>query len=100
MRLVARSTLVAFWTIHPETKPFLTRWERIVKDSGWTTMAEIQATFPKANVLNGERVRFEVHHNDYRMVVAFDLPRQIAYVKFVGTHKNYDAVDALTVSLF
>ena len=100
MRLVARSTLVAFWDKHPETKPVLTRWERMVRESAWATMAEIQAAFPRANVLNGERVRFEVHHNDYRMVAAFHLRRQIAYVKFIGTHKEYDAVDALAVSLF
>lgn len=100
MRLIARSTLVAFWQEHPETKPVLMRWERVVKESAWTTMADVQATFPKANVLNDVQVRFEVHHNDFRIVAAFDLPRQIAYVKFIGTHKQYDRIDALTVSLF
>lgn len=45
-------------------------------------------------------VGFEAHHDDDRMVAAFDLRRQIAYVKVIGTHKDYDAVDALTVSLF
>ena len=70
MQIIARKTLLAFWSMHPEAKPFLERWEAIVKAASWQTMSEIQGTFPKAKVLNGERVRFEGHHNDFRMVVA------------------------------
>ena len=51
-------------------------------------------------MLNGERVRFEIAGGDYRLVVAFNFTRQIAYVKFIGTHAEYDRVDALTVSCF
>jgi mRNA interferase HigB len=56
--------------------------------------------FPKAKTLNAERVRFEVAGGSYRLIVAFDFRRQIAYVKFIGTHAEYDAIDALTVSLY
>jgi HTH-type transcriptional regulator / antitoxin HigA len=51
-------------------------------------------------VLNRERVRFEVAGGNYRLVVAFDFLRQIAFVKFIGTHAEYDRIDALTVSQF
>ena len=100
MQIIARKHLVRFWEQHPETKAPLARWEQTFKAAKWATMAEIQAIFPKAKVLNGERVRFEIHHNDYRLVVAFDLVGQVAFIKFIGTHKQYDAIDALTVSLF
>jgi mRNA interferase HigB len=50
--------------------------------------------------LNGERVRFEVAGGDYRLVAAFDFGRQAAFVKFIGTHAEYDKIDALIVSLF
>jgi mRNA interferase HigB len=60
----------------------------------------VQLSFSKAKVLNGERVRFEVAGGDYRMVVAFDFHRGIAFIKFIGTHAEYDRVDALTVSRF
>ena len=50
-------------------------------------------------MLNGERVRFEIAGGYFRMIVAFDFRRQIAFVKFVGTHTEYDRVDALTVSV-
>jgi mRNA interferase HigB len=51
-------------------------------------------------VLNHERVRFEVAGGNYRLVAAFDFRRQIAFIKFVGTHAEYDRVDASTVSQF
>jgi mRNA interferase HigB len=51
-------------------------------------------------VLNRDRVRFEVAGGDYRLIAAFDFRRQIAFVKFVGTHDEYDAIDALTVARF
>lgn len=63
-------------------------------------MDEVQRASPKCKALNGERVRFEVAGGNYRQVVAFDFHRQTAFIKFIGTHAEYDRVDALTVSLF
>jgi len=100
MRIIARSALVGFYTRHPETKSALGRWYALTKRAAWSSTHDIQAAFPKAKVLNGERVRFEITGGNYRLIVAFDFTRQVAYVKFIGTHSEYDAVDALTVSLF
>jgi mRNA interferase HigB len=100
MNIIARSTLVAFWEKHPETKTSLERWLETAKAARWATPDEIQRAFTKAKVLNGERVRFEVKGGDYRMIVAFDFVRQVAFIKFIGTHAEYDKIDALTVSLF
>ncbi|ODT80970.1 MAG: hypothetical protein ABS76_14375 [Pelagibacterium sp. SCN 64-44] len=100
MRIIARQTLVSFYSEHPETKPSAERWFSVAKAATWDTSAEVQAAFPKAKVLNAERVRFEIAGGNYRMIVAFDFQRQIAFIKFVGTHAEYDRIDALTVSLF
>jgi mRNA interferase HigB len=100
VRLIARSTLVAFSGRHPDARASLEHWASIVTRSGWTSPAEIQAAFSKAKVLNAERVRFEVAGGRYRLIVAFRFDAQIAFVKFIGTHAQYDAVDALTVSQF
>ena len=100
MRIIARQTLVAFAEVHPEARPSLERWYTVAKAATWKTTAEIQAGFSTAKVLNAERVRFEAAGGNYRMIVAFDFPRQIAFIKFVGTHAEYDRIDALTVSLF
>jgi mRNA interferase HigB len=60
----------------------------------------IRRAAPKAKVLYCDRAPFEVAGGDYRLIAAFDFRRQIAFVKFVGTHDEYDAIDALTVARF
>jgi len=100
MRVIARNVLVAFWDRHPETKVPLERWHKLTRAARWKSTNDVQSTVPKAKVLNHERVRFEVAGGNYRLVVAFDFRRQIAFVKFIGTHAQYDSIDAVTVSQF
>jgi mRNA interferase HigB len=100
MRVIARGTLITFWRKHPEARVPLERWHTLVRAANWTSSNEVQRVAPKCKVLNHERVRFEVAGGNYRLVVAFDFRRQTAYVKFLGTHAEYDQIDALTVSQF
>jgi mRNA interferase HigB len=100
MRVIARNVLVTFWGKHPEAKSSLERWHMLVKTAHWTSTDEIQKAVPKAKVLNRKRVRFEVADGNYRLVAAFDFRRQALYVKFIGTHAEYDRIDALIVSQF
>lgn len=97
---MARNKLIAFWSKHPTTEASLRHWHDVAGAAGWQSSLDVVADFSKAKSLNGERVRFEVAGGDYRMVVAFDCKRLIAFIKFVGTHAEYDKIDALTVSLF
>jgi mRNA interferase HigB len=100
MRVIAKSALVRFAEQHPEARPSLGRWHALFRAVHWQSSHDVQRTAPKAKVLNGERVRFEVAGGNYRMIIAFDFRRQIAFVKFVGSHADYDKIDALTVSQF
>ncbi|MES3045260.1 type II toxin-antitoxin system HigB family toxin [Sphingomonas faeni] len=100
MRIIARNRLIAFWARHPTTEASLRHWHEVASAASWNSPLEVVADFSKAKSLDGERVRFEVAGGDYRMVVAFDWKRSIAFIKFVGTHADYDKIDALTVSLF
>jgi mRNA interferase HigB len=100
MRVIARNTLVDFWSKHPETKVALERWYKLVRAAHWISMDEVRRAAPTSKVLNRERVRFEVAGGNYRLVAAFDFRRQVAFVKFIGTHAEYDRIDASTVSLF
>jgi mRNA interferase HigB len=63
-------------------------------------MSEVAQAFSKAKSVGGNRMRFEIAGGDYRLIAAFDFRRQIAYVKFVGTHAEYDRIDAATVAQF
>lgn len=98
--MIARNTLVAFWSRHPETEASLRHWFEVTTAATWASPLEVVADFPKAKTVSADRVRFEVAGGDYRLIVAFDWRRAIAFVKFIGTHAEYDRIDAATVTLF
>lgn len=100
MRVIAYNSLVEYWEVHPSAKRSLTHWYQLTKAARWTQTQDVLVSFSKAKVLNSERVRFEISGGDYRLIAAFDFRRQIVFVKFLGTHAEYDRVDAHTVSMF
>jgi mRNA interferase HigB len=100
MRIIAWRVLSAYSERHPETKVPLYRWRTLVKAANWSSMDDVRRAAPNTKILNGERVRFEVAGGNFRMIVAFDFGRRIAFIKFIGTHAEYDRIDALTVALF
>ncbi len=100
MRVIAWNNLVAFYEANPNAKAALTHWYTILKTSDWGSMNDVQTAFANTKILNGERARFEIAGGKYRLIVAFKFRSKIAFIKFVGTHKEYDAVDALSVSQF
>jgi len=100
VRIIANSTLVAFGAANPRAVASLAHWRRVVKEARWTTMADAQATFSKSKAVNAERLRFEIAGGAFRLICAIDFRRQIVFVKFLGTHAEYDAIDAATVAQF
>lgn len=100
MRIVSWSVLAIYAGVHPETKMSLLRWRALVRAASWGSMDEVRLAAPKAKIMNSERARFEVAGGNFRMIVAFDFKHQIAFIKFIGTHAEYDRIDALTVSQF
>jgi len=100
MRIVSWNVLSAYAEKHPLTKVPLERWRILVRAAKWSSMDDVRSAAPAAKILNGERARFEIAGGNYRMIVAFDFARSIAFVKFIGTHAEYDRIDAWTVALF
>jgi mRNA interferase HigB len=99
MRVIAVSTLRAFWERHPDAEQPLKAWYEEAKSAAWNQPADIKAQYRSASVLKNRRVVFNIKGNDYRLIVAIAYRLRIVYVKFVGTHKAYDAVDAETVEM-
>jgi mRNA interferase HigB len=99
MRVIAVSTLRAFWERHPDAEQSLKAWYEEVTNATWTQPADITALYRSASVLKNRRVVFNIKGNHYRLIVAVVYKLQIVYVKFVRTHKEYDAVDAETVEM-
>lgn len=99
MRVIAVSTLRAFWERHPDAEQPLKAWYQEATNAVWTQPADIKLRYRSASVLKNRRVVFNIKGNDYRLIVAVAYTLQIVYVKFVGSHKQYDAVDAQTVDM-
>ncbi len=100
MRIIAKSNLVEYWAIHPETKKPLTAWVKFTSDATWATVLDIIKNLNTAKVISNDRVRFKICGNHYRLIVAFKFSANIAFIKFIGTHKEYDNIDAATISQF
>lgn len=100
MRIIAKRTIAEFGARNPSAQASLDHWLNIAQAADWSSTNDVQLTFPKAKVLNAERARFEVAGGDFRMICAFDFRRRIVFVKFIGTHKEYDRVNVMTVSRF
>jgi len=98
MRIVAERSLRAFVLRHPDSGASVEHWRATVRAAQWTSTQDVLRSFSKAKVLNAERVRFEIGGGDYRLIAAMDFRSQAVFVKFLGTHAEYDAVDALTVA--
>ena len=99
MRVIAVPTLRTFWERHPDAEQPLKAWHEEATSATWTQPADIKAQYRSASALKNRRVVFDIKGNDYRLIVAVAYKLQSVYVKFVGTHKAYDAIDAKTVEM-
>lgn len=99
MRIIATSTLRDYAIAHPDAQKPLDAWAAEVTGAQWHTPADIKATFGNASILPGRRVVFNIKGNDYRLVAGIAYLYQAVYIKFLGTHKEYDAIDAATVEV-
>ena len=99
MRVIAVSTLRDFWERHPDAEQPLKAWYEEATNATWAQPADIKARYRSASVLKNRRVVFNIKGNDYRLIVAVAYKLQVVYVKFVGTHKEYDALDAETIDM-
>ena len=97
MRVIAKRTFRQFWEEHPDAQGPLEAWHSETEKAHWKTPQQIKEQFGSASIFKGGRVVFNIGGNKYRLVLAMDYRRQACYVKFVGTHHQYDAIDAETV---
>ncbi len=75
-------------------KAALDSWFYEVKRAEWKNASEVRASYARASIVGAERVIFNIKGNSYRLVVAVDYRRAIVFIKWLGTHKEYDSIDA------
>lgn len=94
MRVIAVSTLREFWKKHPQAELPLRAWFADASRAEWKTPAAIKAAHRNASFVGSNRVVFNIKGNDFRLVVAVHYNRSIMFIRFVGTHEEYDAINA------
>lgn len=92
MHIITRSKLVEFWKKHPLAEVGLTTWYQKVKSAKWKSLHDIKKDFPTADLIGENRVIFDIKGNDYRMICLVFIKGQKVYVRFVGTHSQYDKI--------
>ena len=104
MRIIARSTLKRFleWQSgrsgRGALKEALDAWFDEVRRAEWTNMAAVKQLYRSASVVSADRVVFNIKGNDYRLVTAMDFEKRIVWIKWIGTHSEYDRIDVKTVA--
>jgi len=99
MRVIAISTLRRFLEKHPAAEQPLKAWLDEASKAAWEQPADIKAHYRSASVLKPRRVVSNIKGNDYRLIVAIAYRLGIVYIKFIGTHAEYDKIDAETVEM-
>jgi mRNA interferase HigB len=99
MRVIALCTLRRFWDLHPDAEQPLKAWVDEVRKADWQQPSEIKEHYRSASILKNRRVVFNIRGNHYRLIAAIAFRSGIAYVKFIGTHEEYDRIDAATVEM-
>lgn len=93
MRIIAKSTLVKYYTLHPQSKVALEDWYNKTKQAEWKCFADIKATFNSVDSVGNRRYVFNIKGNDYRLVVVIKFTISHVLIRFVGTHAEYDRID-------
>ena len=86
-----------FWEKHPDAEQPLKAWYHDVKHADWRSPAKIKAVYRNASIVGQNRVVFNIKGNKYRLVVAVQYDFRIVFIRFIGSHKEYDSIDAVKV---
>lgn len=97
MRVLSKRSLREFWEKHADAKAALQAWYEDALRAEWRNPTELKNTYRNASIIGDNRVIFNIKGNAYRLVVKVHYDRGYLYIRFVGTHRQYDKIDAVTV---
>jgi len=96
-RIFAKSTLRVYWKKHPDSEQYLKTWYDTAMSSEWKTPNHVKQTYAYASILKNGRIVFNIKGNSYRLIVKFNFEKQWAFIRFIGTHSEYDKIDSNTI---
>jgi mRNA interferase HigB len=94
VRIIAKKVLREFWIIHSDCEEQLKSWFQEANNSEWKNPNQIKQEYPSASILNDNRVVFNIKRNNYRLIVKVNYDYQMVWIRFIGTHAEYDKIDA------
>jgi mRNA interferase HigB len=97
MRIISKRTLRAFWTTYPEVENQLLGWYKIMETGKYNNTSDVLDGFSYSRAIGTNRYVFKIKGNQYRLVVQINFDLQTVWIRFVGTHLQYDRIDALTI---
>jgi mRNA interferase HigB len=97
MRIIARSTLREFWLKHSDAEQPLKAWFEDASRSSWQSPSDIKEIYANASIIANNRVIFNIKGNSYRLVVHVRYDLGIVFIRFIGTHSDYDKIDSTTI---
>ena len=94
MRVIAKKILREFWTIHKDCEQQLKSWYKEVDKGDWQNLNQLKNDYPNASILSESRICFNIKGNNYRLIVKINFYYQMVWIRFIGTHADYDKIDA------
>jgi mRNA interferase HigB len=95
--IVARKTIVAFYTKHADSETPLLTWYKIAMKSNWKSPGDVKKDFSSADIVGNDRIVFNIKGNNYRLIVKFNFNMEWGWIRFIGTHAEYDKIEASTI---
>jgi mRNA interferase HigB len=97
MRVISKRRLREFWEVYPDAQEPLLAWYREAEKADWDSPRAVKAQYRNASFPGGNYVVFNIKGNDYRLVVRINYPYGIVYIRWLGTHEQYDDIDVTEV---
>jgi mRNA interferase HigB len=97
MRIISRSTLRNFWERHADSEQALKSWYQEAERNKWSSPNDIKNDYPSASILTDNRVVFNIKGNSYRLIVKINYSYGVMWIRFIGTHAEYDKIDAAKI---
>ena len=97
MHIIAKRALREYWEQEPRAEQPLKSWHEVASKADWSSPAEVKQMYRAASIVGNDRIVFNIGGNRYRLIVRFDYAGRLGFVRFVGTHAEYDRVDASLV---
>lgn len=97
MQILLAKRLIDFSKKHADSKNSITTWRSVVHEAKWKQSLDVLKDFPNASIIPGNRARFKIVGNKYRLVVEVRYDDEIVEIRFIGTHSEYDRIDATTI---